>query len=240
MKYSIIMPYYQRAVQLSNTLVSLQHHYGDRDDWELIIIEDCRDGSEALLYDTIQLYNANMAIFVTAYINKDCHNPAPLFNQGVHRSVGKYVILTSPECFHQSNILAVMDDEFARQPDCYVVCACVSAANESQQISKMEEFNFKFHMWYQHSEHRDECYHFCTGLARDRYLEIGGFDERYAAGIAYDDDDFRDRVRATGIPFVRRNDAVVVHQKHQRAHERLNREIYRRLLDRNRNLYEAK
>jgi GT2 family glycosyltransferase len=44
--------------------------------------------------------------------------------------------------------------------------------------------------------------------------KVGGFDERYAKGISYDDDDFLYRVNDKGLSIKIVNDPFVIHQYH--------------------------
>jgi hypothetical protein len=47
--------------------------------------------------------------------------------------------------------------------------------------------------------------------------DIGGFDERYAPGLAYEDDEFLARVKRAGIEVRIIDDPFVIHQKHKRT-----------------------
>jgi len=66
----------------------------------------------------------------------------------------------------------------------------------------------------------------------------GGFDDRYADGIAYDDNAFRDRVARAGIPFAVRDDILVLHQWHDKLSQVLPKAEDRRRRERNRVMYE--
>lgn len=68
--------------------------------------------------------------------------------------------------------------------------------------------------WYNHSLHRPEAYHFCTAISRNALLnKLKGFDERFALGIAFDDNEFVERVkRHLEIDFV--DQEIILHQNH--------------------------
>jgi GT2 family glycosyltransferase len=240
MKYSIIMPYHRRAGQLHNTLVSFCHFYGKRDDFEVVIVEDRKNRENpvdnATLRKVIKDFKGNLEIKL---IQSDWgeYNPAPLFNDGADYASGEFFVITSPECMHRSDVLGGFDEEFMDNPEAYVVCACESAQNSRLYIESYINFNYQHHRWYQHSVYRPTRYHFCSALSRDSWREIGGFDERFGKGIAYDDNDFKKSIEKAGLIFRDRDDLLVVHIEHGRerrgipdytAKHRRNRELYQK------------
>ena len=228
-KYSVIMPYYNRAKQLEETLKSFDRLYCGRDDFEVVIVRDskCDYAMNRELADIVEPYDFPI-IMIDCKTEKPCYNPATAFNNGAAISAGEYLILTSPECSHQDNILAGLDEEFGARPFSYVVCACWA-------VNRKKKKNAPEGVWYQHGEHNNKQYHFCSCLLKKLYLSVGGFDERFTDGYGYDDDAFRDRVRNKGIFFKNRDDLVVFHQ----LHEKVKPANCRALLERNRTLYET-
>ena len=240
--YSIIMPYYRRKIQLFNTIASLRDHYNSRFDWELIIVEDIKNAADeaahASLFETLEYIPSHFRIKHIIAGELNWSNPAPLFNAGVQVSEGKNLVITNPECFHINNILGGLDREFELNPDVYVVCACESAGDFTKWTLGLTDFKWDHHMWYQHSKHRNELYHFCSSISRENYDHIGGFDDEFALGIGYDDNDFRDSIITAGIKVITRDDLLVIHQKHSKHSTRT--ADYRKRLKRNKELYEKK
>lgn len=74
MLISIVMPYWNRGLQLDVTLASIaeQNYPGV----EVVLIPDIRQRTQKWM------------------------NPAPLYNQGIERAQGKILILQNPECKH--------------------------------------------------------------------------------------------------------------------------------------------
>lgn len=240
MRYSIIMPYYNRAVALHNTFVSFRHHYEGRNDWQVILIEDAKnlrdEGLRKELMRTIgEFPTLPITLVHCAWFG---HNPAPLFNYGASMAMGEYLILTSPECFHETPILNQLDAIFQEHPQNYVICACRSLAPPTKAVMAYPNLPRNHDQWYQHTEHRNACYHFCSAIRQVDYEAIGGFDERYGEGFGFDDDDFRNRVRVSGLPFIIRDDLLVLHQHHIRTHQILPRREYMDLFHHNKKLYE--
>lgn len=223
MKYSFIIPYYNRYAQFKRTLLSFAELYYDRHDFELVVIEDNKQTSEmsAQLARLLDAYsNINPHVNVICNAMEDCYNPATAYNLGASKAKGQYIILTSPECMHENNILAGLDAELAINPHVYIVCACRAD-------------HPKHNNWYQHSVYRNQQYHFCSILSKHNYNMIGGFDERYSMGYGYDDDSFRDRVYNKNIPVVVRDNLVVYHQPHNKERPK----DYKYRHERNRQLY---
>lgn len=226
MKYSIIMPYYDRAEQLKNTLQSFIRLYSDRMDFQIVLVVDNKMSTRMTqqYYAVTAAYEGQLQICTIWSSGKNLYNPAIAFNEGAEWASGSILILTSPECKHETNILAEMDVEFKENIDAYVVCACKSIRADGT-----------LHMWYQHTEHRNERYHFCSAITKKNYKLIEGFDERYAYGYGYDDDDFRDRVMHADLQFCVRDDLLVAHQHH----EKVRPPDYKEKLVRNKRLYES-
>jgi GT2 family glycosyltransferase len=70
-------------------------------------------------------------------------------------------------------------------------------------------------------------------MSKANYLKIGGFDERYCAGIGFEDEDFVDRVEGKGIRIVTRDDLVTAHLEHDKEYI----DSHRDLVEVNRNIF---
>ena len=213
-KYSFIIPYYRRIVQLKCTLNSFVDYYQDRDDFEVIIANDIKSsqtlGEDEYLLETLQLFQLKFSIRVITTGNPESWNPVMAYQAAVKISRGDYLILTSPECVHRVNILSGLDAEFDKGPQNYVICGCLSIASDSLSREQQTPGGY----WYQHSKYRNVGCHFCSALHRDVYNLVGGFDEEYSKGIGFDDDDFRNRLEKAQVHFVFRDDLLVVHLNH--------------------------
>ena len=215
MKYSVLIPYYKRYEHFKVTLISFLTLYGDRNDVEIIVIEDYKnyidDNEHNKLLSLLSEFNQLNIIHLINNINT--YNPCLAFNLGVNKSNGKYIILTNPECYHEMNILSGLDSMDLDTN--YIVCACKNTREWSFDIIDDRMcVNYSIAEWYQHSTINNRKLHFCSIISKDNYIKIGGFDENYSKGIAYEDDDFRDTVIHNNIPIVCVDDLVCVHLNH--------------------------
>jgi len=220
LKYSFVMPYMDRPGLLHNTLTSYSELYGNRPDWEVVIVEDAKnDGNPAFrksLQDVIWRWTERGVNIRSVGPVGELHqfNPSAHFNLGVSCAKGDYIILTSPEIFHVVDVLFILDEEFFMNPDSYVVCSCKERIRCKEFIQTYQDLKGKQTVWYQHSSIRSVLYHFCSAISRHSYLRVGGFDEQYMDGYCFDDDDWVETLRKNGIPFVERDDALTWHMAH--------------------------
>ena len=61
---------------------------------------------------------------------------------------------------------------------------------------------------------RDRAYHFSTAITRKDLECLGGFDELFALGIAYDDNEFLSRIKKKNLDILFVDDELVLHQNH--------------------------
>lgn len=219
-KYSILMPYYRRSVQFRNTLVSYKFHYGSRDDIEIIVVEDFKNSVDV---DEHEKLNAIVGEF-SGILNINCvvsdiennYNPAPLFNHAARVAEGKFLVLTSPECFHENDIMGGFDKVLDFNDDIYVVCGCMNVGKYPTKISEFSDFTYSNIEWYQHTEKKPRELHFCSVISKHNFNIIGGFDERFSRGINFDDTDFREVLRESGIVVTPIDDLSILHQSHSK------------------------
>jgi len=232
MKYSILIPYYKRALQLQSTLKSFDHFYRDRNDVEIILIVDNKNNNQDMenLETVLRVFN-NLNIKRVAGIKGESFSPAANYNLGLIASLGEFLILTNPEAMHSINILKSIDEELEKSKDNYIVCSCLSVTSKYIPVEKLGSVAGK---WYQHSNYRNTGCHFCSVISSKKYFEIGGFSEEFSAGIGFDDDDFRNKVQKAEIPFIYRDDLVTLHLNHDK--DSMDKEKYWR----NKNMYNEK
>jgi GT2 family glycosyltransferase len=229
MKYSIVIPYYNRP-EIRFALDTFVVFYANRDDLEIIIVEDTKnrenEEKHRILQDIITKYSEKLKITL---ILDPCasYNASTRYNRGVEVASGSIILITNPETPHTIDILKELDKvDFTNT---YVVCAC-SAMHLVEDKGNFFGSQFKFYHWYQHSVHRNLLFHFCAAISKDNYNKIGGFDEGYSKGLAYEDANFVKRVEVCGLQTVTRDDLVTFHIEHSRDYG-LNEEDTKRMIE---------
>jgi len=238
---SIVMPYINRKVQLIRTLKSIQNSAVR--DFEIIIVDDASNKAERIedLQDefTLKILRVNK-------MDKWYTSPAMALNRGIANAHGDIIVLQNPECLHVHDVLSEIVKNVNETN--YVSISTYSINQE--QTEKLDSVNihefFKlmsqqivvdFVGWYNHSVYRPVHYNFCAALTMGNMEKLGGFDERYAMGIAYEDNEFIDRINKMGLKKIILDNVSVIHQWHEKVYDLLIEE-HMILFERNAHLYD--
>jgi len=108
MKYSVIVPVYNRPNECEELLESLTHQTGK--DFEVIIVED---GSSVPCRDVVERYADKLAVH---YYDKPNSGPGQTRNYGVERANGEYVIILDSDVVLPESYFAAIDAELAANP----------------------------------------------------------------------------------------------------------------------------
>ena len=108
MKYSIIVPVYNRPDEVDELLESLSSQ--TLKDFEVVIVED---GSKITCKDVCDKY-AN--ILHLHYYYKENSGPGQSRNYGVERANGEYVLIVDSDAVAPAGFMQAIDDELQRQP----------------------------------------------------------------------------------------------------------------------------
>jgi hypothetical protein len=195
-KYSIIMPWYRRHREFRLTWLSYMHWYGHRDDIELIIIEDGKNATDPEAHAWLHNYMGQVTHAgwgCQIIVDPDAggsYCTSAKYNAGALAAMGDWLILTSVEVYHACDILGQLQCEKST----YEVCACDSVhvpcePRTYQELTQVSQFSQVYE-----GPGLSRLLHFCSCISKIDYLSIGGFDERFGTGIAYEDDSFRQRV----------------------------------------------
>lgn len=222
---SIVMTYYERSPLLRNTLWSfVGHHYGP--EVEVIVVDDASIDERAFPPDFP--YRFKLRILYVSPEEKWYHNPCIPFNKGFSLARGETVILQNAECLHYDNIVKHAISHVSKAN--YLSYACYSIdENTTKRIasSKIDFFSDPWitierkkpssegnNGWYNHSQYNPTAYHFCSAISKQNLMHLGGFDEKYAYGIGYDDNEFLERIRKANLDIRIVDSAIVIHQYH--------------------------
>ena len=230
MRVSILMTYYNRRKLLINTLNSISKYIKDRD-IEIIIIDDASDKTELIEDIPIVYSHLNIVIYRFEKDNKTWACPVIPANKGISLCTGDVVILQGAEIFHNGDIISDVLNRI--KPNDYLVYGCFAFRHPNFDLTgdNQDYCTDENGVWYQHSIHSPRCFNFCTAIMREDLWDLGGFDERYARGTNYGDDDFILRVRRKGMNVIQIDNPYVYHQFHPWGKIVSNRGLYEYVLN---------
>jgi glycosyltransferase involved in cell wall biosynthesis len=221
-KISIVTSYYNRKDLFYQTLKSITK--SSYSNFELIVVDDGSDTNHRL--EDLSPEFPFMKIIRIEKNDKWYVNPCIPFNIGIKSVVGDIIILQNPECYHINDILTYayenIDNSNYLSISTYALSKNLTTdfiiSNNKHDFFKIlpqHEFNSeKLLGWYNHSKYRPVYYHFCSIITKDNMNLLGGFDERFANGIAFDDDEFLERIIKLKLDKKICDDVSVIHLYH--------------------------
>lgn len=210
---SLVMSYYDRQHLLDKTMESIER--STVKDFELIIVDDASP-------KPVVCERADKIITVKPQ-NKWWHNPCVPYNMGFEEAKGDIVVIQNPECYHVGDILAYVEKNITLGSYISFGCYALNAKETAQFHARHDGYviteprTYKHpenNGWYNHPKYRPVGYHFCSAIMKKDLDLLAGFDENYAHGISYDDDDFIRRIKRRGINVVITEFPYVIHQYH--------------------------
>ncbi len=225
MKVSIVTAYYNRRKLFYNTLVKLKH--STFTDFEVIAVDDGSADDNRL--EDLQKEFPFLTVIRIEPQDKWYGNACIPFNIGFKAAKGEIVLIQNPECLHYGDILGHVVENL--KPNDYISFACYSLDKETTDglnqtnVAQIDStISVEFHPrkvgfdgdlgWYNHSSIYPRGFHWGAAIYRTDLIQLKGFDERFALGIACDDCEFLFRVRQKGMNFKIVDFPFVLHQNH--------------------------
>lgn len=252
MKISLVTAYYNRKQLFFNTLKSIEKS-SLKTDLEIIVVDDASRDDQRI-EEFIDKFDLDIKLLRIEQKDKHWTNPCVPFNKGFKLVTGDAVIIQNPECVHMGDVLKAVSENI--QENVYLNFGCYSVDEKLTSnitfVSKNEfnEAKVKYYIepminrsitrdgetaWYNHSKYRPHQLHFCSAISKKDLFELGGFDERYANGIAYDDNEFLARIKRKKMNISMIDSPFVIHQFHGNTNYAVNRD----LIMRNANIYQT-
>lgn len=222
---SVVTAYYNRKKLFIRTLKSMMPYYG-KIDFEVVVVDDGSDEAERL--EDLNSKFPFLRIIRLEKENKWYKNACIPFNIGFAAIKGDKVIIQNPECYHFDPILEYVDKNLKSNDYLSFGCFSLDKQNTDNDSLFYNKTNIKNIVannntaintegelgWYNHSKFRPEAFHFCAALKIEDLYDLGGFDERFALGVAYDDDELIWRIKAKQMNIKFIDDYLVLHQNH--------------------------
>jgi glycosyltransferase involved in cell wall biosynthesis len=233
MSVGVVITHFNRVNLLKRTLTSLT--FNKEKDIEIVVVDDGSHLSElSALRSLIGKYRDifNIRLISISSSHKWYSNPCIPFNIGIKEIDSDIIILQSAECIHLG---PVIDYTKKLGPGEFMSFACYSLNREQTEQLDSISYDVKDDQqklltlinpindsaithceeagWYNHSIARPLGFHWCNAYNTKDLLDVKMFDERYACGIAYDDNEFIHRCRRD-LKLQMVDNPLVLHQWH--------------------------
>jgi len=233
MKVSVVMTYHNRRRLLISTLKTIATS-SMRSQLEVIVVDD-GSNEEQRIEALNGISGLVMKIIRIEPENKTWHNSCVPFNMGFEAATGDIIIYQNAECLHMGDVVKYAAENINEGK--YISFACYSAdimalheinkvnMRKPDYISKINAIiqptvnahpaNDCLNGWYCHSMYNPCAFHFCAAISQSDLKALGGFDNRYAGGLAYEDMEIIRRIRGRGMSVKIIDEPFVVHQAHE-------------------------
>ena len=198
MKYSIIIPVYNRPDEVDELLYSLTRQ--SETDFEVVVVED---GSAVPCKDVCEKYAQKLRI---QYFTKPNSGPGQTRNYGVERAQGDYVLILDSDVVLPEGYLAAVSAELQRDPaDAFggPDSSHPSFTDTQKAISYSMTSFFTTGGIRGGKKKLDKFYprSFNMGVRRETYLDLGGFSEmRFGEDIDFSTRIFKSGARCRLFP----------------------------------------
>lgn len=205
-KYSFIYPIRNRCNLLKRGLESLRALNYDKDLFEVIIADYM---SEDNIIEIIHQFRGELNIkylcidfrrykYHKLYFKAGKCNPCLAQNIASRASSGEYLILTSPEIIHYRENLKILDS-IENLSNKFIYGRVIEKSEESvfginYPFSEINKMDSPLVLCDWETKVKSVTQYFIGVIPKKIYMNYGGIDEYYMTGIAYEDEDFGNRM----------------------------------------------
>jgi glycosyltransferase involved in cell wall biosynthesis len=231
MKLSIVTAYRNRRDIFKRVLESV--NASAFKDFEFIAVDDASE-EEHRIEDLQNEFKFLKVVRIEPEKRIWC-NPCVPFNKAIDLATADIILLQTSECIHTGDIINNSMLSFPLKEKAYRSIGCYSLDKPTtDRVAKVSPYQDSYYeklveaigptgtlpvaegilSWYQHSRYRNTCYHFATFVHRKILTDLNGFDERFATGHCFDDDEFICRLQRYGVELECIDFPFVAHQYH--------------------------
>ena len=231
---SICMTHFNRKQQLINTLRSIQNQDNAKELAEIIIVDDV--SVTPLHLDDFKEFDLDIKLVSIQTKSKWWVNPCVGFNTAFNFINGHRTIIQNAECLHGTDIIEYTINNLKQGE--YIAMSALNITQDATfaitEHTSPADIDISGANWYCHSEHRNKPFNFCAAIHTEDLIKAGGFDNRFAKGVWFDDDALLEALEKNNINCRIEDSQLVFHQWHESIWEALPE--YNELLQVNRNL----
>ena len=198
-KYSIVLPTYNRSRLLRKSLEALAVQTATKEVYEIIIVND---GAKDNTKDIVNSFSKNNPDLVLEYIEQNNSGPAKARNVGIKRSRGEIIFFTDDDCVVPPNWIEKLADGYARYPKIAGAGGRYEWDNSSKIFAKYYEqkINKKYEKLNKDNEINNNTFlknpaGNTSNMSYKKTVleEVGGFDENINFP-GFDDTDLKKRI----------------------------------------------
>lgn len=207
MKFSVIIPTFNRPTDLDRCLAALARLDYPRDEFEVIVVDD---GGHADLAAVLARHRELIRLTLLRQTNS---GPGPARNLGTEHASGAFVAFIDDDCAALPEWLRALEAAVTKSPEALVGGRVINALPDNLNSAASQAITDYLHEHFNRDPER--CRFFPSNniaLATASFRKIGGFDPVFARA-ASEDRDFCDRWLAGGLTLVAAPGAVVLHYR---------------------------
>jgi len=206
MRFSIIIPTFNRPVGLNRCLAALARLDYPKNEFEVIAVDD---GGEAELEPVIDSYRP--AIYLTLLLQPNS-GPGAARNHGAAHASGRFLAFIDDDCEPREDWLHALDIAVTRMPDALIGGWVVNGLPHNPNAAASQQIADFLYRHFNRDPARGRFFPSNNiAVAAELYRQVGGFDATFR--IASEDRDLCDRWLWHGLRLVAVPDAAVVHSR---------------------------
>lgn len=230
-KISICMTYFNRPQQLFISLRTMEPYVDE--DVDIIVVDDASTDEKLFAKRITDQFKHRMNIQVLHIEPKEKTwiNPCVPYNKGFALAKGEIVIIQNAETIHMGDCISYIRNNLSEKNylsfSCYASTKRQHSLFTSMQACEKEKLEAKIYEvvapfnageWYNHPKYKPAGFHFLTAITKKNLDKIGGFNEVFADGYCFDDNEFLWRIRKSGIhvEIVSTEHGYAIHQWHEK------------------------
>lgn len=226
-KVSVVISTFNRKDFLARSFLTYDKQTLNKKEFELVIVDDgstedikglCKREAQNL---GLQIQYILINKYKGAYVPRS-FNQALTNNIGFKQARGPVIVITGPETLQRETNLElswkIASGGFCVYGD--VLRSSTDFMDIIKSVPNWHKMSFDDVVeWESATQDTDHCkgfWWYYVAVKKEFIMAIGGVDERFMEGITAEDDNFAFRLNAFGVPLIRDQEIIGIHQNHTR------------------------
>ena len=201
--FSIIIPTYNRNVQLKSCLDSLTSLNYSSSNFEVIVVND---GGSKKLDNLLAPFKKHINVLA---IDKNNGGPASARNAGAEIAKGDFLVFTDDDCQPDREWLMQLEERLRTNPNCLIGGKALNLFKDNIYSTASQIIIEVVYRYY--NKNPEKCNFFSSNniaLSKRYFWEVGGFDEQFRTA---EDRDLCNRWLNKGLIIKYANNALIYH-----------------------------